>query len=138
MLPLHSVTEAGACTCGDVRLSERGQASLRPLAPRAQGRDLDLDVIRGWFAEHYWLSYGIVTDKLLVIDVDPRNGGDQSWAAINAQPTRAVPHTWRVRTGGGGEHIIFRNTLGVRCGDLDRGIEIKAKGGYVVGVTCRQ
>ena len=48
-----------------------------------------------------------------------------------------MPHTWRVRTGGGGEHICFQNTLGVRCGDLDRGIEIKAKGGYIVGVGCQ-
>ena len=47
-----------------------------------------------------------------------------------------MPHTWRVDTGGGGQHLLFRNTLGVRCGDLDRGIEIKAKGGYIVGPAC--
>ena len=74
---------------------------------------------------------------MLVIDVDPRNGGDQTWASISGQPTRALPHTWRVRTGGGGEHICFQNTLGIKGGDLDRGIEIKAKGGYVVGVGCK-
>ena len=61
----------------------------------------------------------------------------KTWAAISGQPTRALPHTWRVRTGGGGEHIIFQNTLGIKGGDLDRGIEIKAKGGYIVGVGCK-
>ena len=121
-----------------MQLSEPGQAPFAALAPHGlKDATVDLDVIRGWFAEHYWLNFGILTDDLLVIDVDPRNGGDQTWAAISGQPTRALPHTWRVRTGGGGEHILFRNTLGVRCGDLDRGIEIKAKGGYVVGVALQ-
>ena len=135
MLPLHAY-DLG-CTCGDASCKSKGKHPFAPPHRTAlRMPTTDLGVIRGWFSEHYWLSYGIVTDELLVIDVDPRNGGDQSWAAISAQPTRAVPHTWRVRTGGGGEHILFRNTLGVRCGDLDRGIEIKAKGGYIVGPTC--
>ena len=138
VLPLHSLIEAGALHLRRCQCKSNGKHPFRPL--RAHGlkdATTDLDVIRGWFDEHYWLNYGVLTDELLVIDIDPRNGGDQSWAAISAQPTRAMPHTWRVRTGGGGEHILFRNTLGVRCGDLDRGIEIKAKGGYVVGRTCR-
>ena len=138
VLPLHGVTEAAPARAAMPQL-QAARASTRSPASRPTGSrtpPTDLDVIRGWFREHYWLNYGVLTDKLLVIDVDPRNGGDQSWAAISAQPTRAVPHTWRVRTGGGGEHILFRNTLGVRCGDLDRGIEIKAKGGYIVGPTC--
>ena len=135
VLPLHSVTEARTCTCGDAQCHSPGKHPFaRYVLHGLKDATTDLDVIRGWFREHYWLNYGVLTDKLLVIDIDPRNGGDQSWAAMSAQPTRAVPHTWRVRTGGGGEHLIFRNTLGVRCGDLDRGIEIKAKGGYVVGV----
>ena len=85
------------------------QAPLRAARPaRIKGRDRDLDAIRAWFAEHYWLSYGVVTDALLVVDIDPRNSGDKTWAAISGQPTRALPHTWRVRTGGGGEHICFQ------------------------------
>ena len=138
VLPLHSVTEARTCTCGDADSVTR-RASTRSPASRPTGSRTPPRIsasFAAWFREHYWLNYGVLTDKLLVIDIDPRNGGDQSWAAINAQPTRAVPHTWRVRTGGGGEHLIFRNTLGVRCGDLDRGIEIKAKGGYIVGPAC--
>ena len=136
VLPLHTSPRPAAVRAA-TQLSERGQAPFRSArTARAKGCDADPGVIRAWFAEHYWLSYGVVTDELLVIDVDQRNGGDQTWAAICAEPTRAVLHTWRVRTGGGGEHILFRNTLGVRCGDLDRGIEIKAKGGYIVGPAC--
>ena len=137
MLPLHSVTEARTCTCEKSDCHSPGKHPFTPFAPHGlKDATVERDVIRGWFREHYWLNYGVLTDKLLVIDVDPRNGGDQAWAAMSAQPTRAVPHSWRVRTGGGGEHVMFKNTLGIRCGDLDRGIEIKAKGGYVVGPAC--
>jgi hypothetical protein len=73
---------------------------------------------------------------MLVIDIDPRSGGDKSWESISAQPTRALPHSWRVRSGGNGEHLCFQNTLGIKGGDLARGIEVKGKGGYVVGVGC--
>jgi Bifunctional DNA primase/polymerase, N-terminal len=138
VLPLHSLTDTGACTCGDAACLSPGKHPFAPFAPHGlKDATVEAGIIRGWFAEHYWLSYGIVTDELLVIDVDPRNGGDQTWASISCQPTRALPHTWRVRTGGGGEHICFQNTLGIKGGDLDRGIEIKAKGGYIVGVGCK-
>jgi Bifunctional DNA primase/polymerase, N-terminal len=64
-------------------------------------------VIRDWFAEHYWLGYGIVTDELLVIDVDARHGGIETWQQLTNRPTRALLHTWQVRTGGGGLHVMF-------------------------------
>ena len=63
VLPLHSVTEAGACTCGDAAVKP-GKHPFAPLAPHGlKDATVDLDVIRGWFAEHYWLSYGVVTDE---------------------------------------------------------------------------
>ena len=98
VLPLHSVTEARACTCGDVQCHSPGKHPFARYVPHGlKDATTDLDVIRGWFREHYWLNYGVLTDKLLVIDVDPRNGGDKAWAEMSAQPTRAVPHTWRVQ-----------------------------------------
>ena len=82
VLPLHSVTEAGGCTCGNSDCESVGKHPFAPLAPHGlKDATVDLDVIRGWFAEHYWLSYGIVTDELLVIDVDTRT------AALRAGPT---------------------------------------------------
>ena len=66
--------------------------------------------------------------------MDPRNGGDKSWRELSRQTTRHVPYTWQVRTGGGGEHVFFRNPGEVKGCDLAKGVEIKAAGGYVVGV----
>jgi len=90
--------------------------------------------VRQWFDEAYWLNYGISTDKLLVIDVDTKNDGLKTWRDMSTQPTRAVPHTWQVKTGSGGLHVIFDNTEAkVRNGELDKGVDLRGIGGYIVG-----
>jgi Bifunctional DNA primase/polymerase, N-terminal len=47
-------------------------------------------------------------------------------------------HTWRVVTGGGGEHIICAAASPpLQSGKIVRGVDIKATRGYIVGVGCR-
>ena len=105
-----------------------------PLAPHGlRDATTDHDVIRGWFKEHYWLSYGVCTDNLLTIDVDKKHGGLETWADMCGDPTRGLIHTWQVRTGGGGLHIMFKNTPQIRSGKLDGGIDIRGIGAYIVG-----
>jgi bifunctional DNA primase/polymerase-like protein len=138
VFPIHSVDDDGRCTCRQSDCHNEGKHPFAPLAPHGlHSATTDLEVVRSWFAEHYWLSYGIVTDELLVVDVDSRHDGERHWAELSGQPTRHVPYTWQVATGGGGLHIIFHNSPKIRCGVLERGIEIKAVGGYVVGAGCR-
>lgn len=137
VLPLHSVTEAGGCTCGNSDCESVGKHPFAPLAPHGlRDATVDLGVIRDWFTEHYWLGYGIVTDELLVIDVDARHGGLETWQELTRQPTRAPLHTWQVRTGGGGLHVMLKNTPDIRSGKLDTGVDIRGIGGYIVGPTC--
>jgi hypothetical protein len=137
VFPLHSIGDAGVCTCGKADCESPGKHPFAELAPHGhKSATVDADEIRRWLKHRYWLNYGVWCATLLVIDIDPRHGGDAAWAAISGQPTRAVPHTWRVRTGGGGEHIYLQNTIGVSGGDLDKGVEIKGKGGYIVGPAC--
>ena len=71
----------------------------------------DEAVIRKWFADEPQANLGVVTDKLIVLDVDPRHDGDSSLAALERD--HDFPTTWRVLTGGGGEHVIFRCPEGV-------------------------
>jgi len=138
VLPLHSVTEAHTCTCGDAQCHSPGKHPFARYAPHGlKDATTSLSDIRGWFSECYWLNFGVVTDKLLVIDADVKHGGLQTWADMWGQPTRALPHTWQVRTGSGGLHVIFKNTLTIRCGELDKGIDIRATNGYIVGATCK-
>src|SRR5262245_81430 len=94
--------------------------------------------MRQCFDEAYWLNYGVATDKLLVIDVDKKNDGLGTWRSMWMAPTRALPHTWTVRTGSGGLHVIFDNTEAkVRNGELDKGVDIRGIGGYIVGARSK-
>lgn len=101
--------------------------------------------------KHWWgylapdANIGVVTDRLVVIDVDPRHGGDESFAALERE--HEIPPTWRVVTGGGGEHVIFAcpesvevaNVVAEQRDDppLGRGIDIRARGGYIVAPPSR-
>src|SRR5262245_25890007 len=111
VLPLHSVTENGACTCGAPDCHSPGKHPYATLAPNGlKTATAELKAVRQWFAEAYWLNYGVTTDKLLVIDVDTKNDGRGTWRSMWMVPTRALPNTWTVRTGSGGLHVIFDNT----------------------------
>ena len=137
VLPLHSVTEAGGCTCGNSDCESVGKHPFAPLAPHGlKDATVETGIIRAWFEKHYWLGYGIVTDELLVVDVDARHGGLETWQALTGRPTRALLHTWQVRTGGGGLHVMFENTAEIRSGKLDAGVDIRGIGGYIVGPAC--
>jgi hypothetical protein len=45
--------------------------------------------------------------ELLIVDIDPKSGGDESWAALEAEHGN-TPATLEVRTPSGGRHLYFR------------------------------
>ena len=137
VLPLHSLTEAGGCTCGNAECESPGKHPFAPLAPHGlKDATVDLDVIRGWFAEHYWLSYGIVTDALLVIDVDKKHGGLETWADMCGEPTRGCCIRGRSVPAAAGCTSCSRHPQ-IRSGKLDGGVDIRGIGGYIVGPHAR-
>lgn len=74
---------------------------------------------------------GPVSD-LLVIDVDPRNHGDQSLAGLQKQ-LGDLPPTVEAITGGGGRHFLYHCPNGFNCArGLEEGVDIKGEGGYIV------
>ena len=83
-------------------------------------------------------GFGIATGKrsgLWVLDVDPRNGGDETLRLLESAHG-ALPLTVTVTTGSGGTHYYFkypgidyRNT----AGKFGRGLDTRGDGGYVVG-----
>jgi bifunctional DNA primase/polymerase-like protein len=136
VLPLHSAIERDVklhCTCGDESCSSPAKHPHAGLARRGlKDATVDQDVARGWFSKVELLNYGIVTDTLPTIDIDPRNGGDKAWLKL-VRENHDV-HSWRVATGGGGQHIAFAAThKPVPSGKLARGVDVKGVGGYIVG-----
>lgn len=71
--------------------------------------------------------------SILVVDVDPRNGGDETIAKL-AGDGFVLPKTATAQTGNGGRHYIFRYRPDIRPSKnrLGPGIDIKTDGGYIV------
>lgn len=78
--------------------------------------------------QHPNANIGLATEGLVVVDVDPRNGGN-----VEALP-RPLPDTCIAHTGGGGLHYLYRAHNGTKYpGKLAEGIDLKSgAGSYVV------
>lgn len=92
--------------------------------------------IEDWYTRWPDGNVGIVTgviSGLIVLDIDPKHGGDASFAEL-IQQHGPLPHTIEAITGGGGRHLYFahpggrvRNKVG-----LAPGIDLRGDGGCVV------
>ena len=123
---------------GALQLARRG-ARVFPCLPRGKvplvphgclDATSDARTIRRWWARWPGANLGLATGGgLLVLDVDPRHGGDAGLAALEA-----LPATREALTGGGGRHLYLRATGPVRCsaGRLRPGLDVRGEGGYVV------
>jgi hypothetical protein len=105
-----------------------------PLTPHGfKNATTDVDQIEKWWRRWPNANIGLPTGArsgLLVVDIDPRSGGEESWAKIRSD--RKIPKTAKQTTGGGGRHIIFRHPGGRVPKSLAPGIDLKADGGYIV------
>jgi hypothetical protein len=92
----------------------------------------DESVIRGWWRR--WadaqIAVALRASGLIALDVDPRNGGDETIARLEAK-YGALPRDCNVRSGGGGEHIYFKDPGGRLRGKLPGGVDVKCNG-YVI------
>jgi putative DNA primase/helicase len=88
----------------------------------------------------YWWNIGVCTGAesgVVVLDVDPRHGGDETLRALEQQHG-PLPPTWRFLSGGGGEHVLFRhpgyrlqNSTG-ETGPLGQGLDVRGDVGYII------
>ena len=106
-----------------------------PLTPRGfKDATTDPATIRRWWARWPDANIGVPTGQgtFIVLDVDPRNGGDQSLFALVSQ-YGDLPEGPTARTGGGGTHSFFQPPpFPLRCRTLAPGVDLKADGGYVI------
>ena len=95
------------------------------------------DELEAAFQTNPSAGVGFVTGEisgLVVVDIDPYAGGDQSMDGLVEQ-FGALPITPVVRTGGGGFHYFFsypKTGLRNSAGKLGDGLDIRGDGGYVV------
>lgn len=95
----------------------------------------DLARIGTWWRRSPDANIGIPTggaSGLMAVDIDPRNGGEDSLDELLAIHG-AFPETAEQMTGGGGRHIIFRESGIIPSTKvLAPGIDLKGEGGYIV------
>jgi Bifunctional DNA primase/polymerase, N-terminal len=153
VFPLHwPVTHNGQTLCSCGRLCGR-QAAKHPYAVRGFAPHGCLDAtLQPGIAKLWWglripdANLGVATERLIVIDTDPRHGGDESLKKLKAEHGE-LPLTWRSLTGGGGTHDIYKAPDGVKISNvvaeqmkdppLGPGIDIRARGGYIVSPPSR-
>ena len=91
-------------------------------------------IVQAW-ATNSEANVGIATgvvSGLVVLDIDPRNGGDKNLAELE-RVHGPLPETVSVATGGGGRHLYFATSAAsVPSGDLADGVEVKGDGRYVI------
>jgi len=135
----------GAILAAALQCLDRGW-SVVPVAPRAkrpiirweafQHRMASQAEVTGWFRRWPDANLSVVTGVLsgvVVLDVDPRHGGDESLGKLEAR-NGALPQTVEAVTGGGGRHIYFahpgrevRNRVGI-----EPGLDLRGDGGTIV------
>ena len=129
VFPIYEM-RGGECTCGNPACSSPGKH------PRTSAGFKDATIsteqIDSWW--HQWPNANVAIRTgggIVVIDVDPRNGGDKALQKLQ-DAHGALPVTITANTGGGGKHYFFTDPGVLLKSKLDTGIDVKREGGYVV------
>ena len=135
--PVHSI-RAGRCSCGKRDCSNKGKHPRT--AHGFQDASTDEATIRAWWATWPDANIGIATGAsgLVIIDIDPRHGGDESWKDL--KPDAVSLDTAISITGGGGNHVAYKEgdtpiptfVASTSHAPLGPGIDVRAVGGYFV------
>jgi len=130
VLPLHWPNGA-ACSCGDPACPSVGKHPLTE-----HGKDdasTDAEIIKGWWARWPEANVGLrMGAGRVAVDIDPRNGGDESLYDLGP-----LPETVTALTGGGGQHLLYKADGAVKARKGIRpGIDIITEG-YIVGPPSR-
>ncbi len=115
-LPMATDRKGPALEDKDTRLAWKKFQTIPP----------DEEQLRRWARRWPGANVGIIPESsgLLVLDVDPRHGGDSALAVLEDE-YGPLPATPTVRSGGGGLHFYFRRPAGdVRNSPLAEGVDI--------------
>ena len=135
--PLHHTHTDGSCTCGDLECPSPGKHPI--LKGGFSSAVTDEAQIRTWWTEWPHANIGVwPDDRKADVDLDtkkPGANGIESLAKHMGAPVEDMLRmTYTVRTPTGGYHLYFdvdqaaSNRVGVLLG-----VDIRGKGGYVVG-----
>lgn len=143
VLPLHEAISRGGCSCS--KGAECQNAGKHPrIKAWTDQASTDPQSIHDWWQKWPSANVGVATglkSGLVVVDVDPRHGGDDSLLAL-IQQHGALPETVEAITGSGGRHLFFQHPGGAPMRNmagtlLGPGLDFRADGGMVVVAPSR-
>lgn len=151
LIPVHGITDDGLCTCGRPH-SDPKEVGKHPASPNGQ-KDATTDLIQlqGWWRQNPDYNMGVFckASGFLVIDIDPRSGGDESFITLEERAEGSLIPTVEAITGEytvrgkkvRGRHLYYRcdaneKFLGNLAKEGLKGIDIKHNG-YVVIAPSR-
>ncbi|MBX9654744.1 DUF3987 domain-containing protein [bacterium] len=135
VVPVHTVADDGACTCGNSECSSKGKHPIPNDWPNRATRDAA--TIDDYWSQAPIANVGIVTGAvsgIFVIDMDGTDGiaGFNKLAEEHGEP----PPTYTVISGSGGVHLYYRyprdRTIGNRQKITGRAIDVRGDGGQVL------
>jgi len=111
-------------------------ATKTPLTSNGfRGATLNERIVRELWRRNPGAMIGVPTGAPIgawVLDIDPKHGGPDTLAALEAEHG-ALPATLTAETTSGGRHYFFKHKAGVRNrGALGAGIDVRGDGGYVI------
>lgn len=131
VIPVHTPGVTG-CSCGEHDCASPGKH------PRVRWHShmdapTTVDEVRSWWRRWPDANLGVITGPVsgvVVLDVDPRSGGDETLSALTGE----IEPTVETSTGGGGRHLWFATTSNhvTPSRILGPGVELKSVGSTVV------
>lgn len=142
-VPLHGLAEGGRCSCDAWRtesgLEFCGTPGKHPRFKKyAELASTDQSCIRAWWKSYPLANVGVISGKgsrLIVLDTDPRNGGDWSRHGLIERHGK-LPDSPTCVTGGKGLHEHFRWPADLETDqavvEIADGVEVLLEGHNVV------
>ena len=132
VLPLQWPTVGGRCSCGRCECTSQGKHPL--VANGVRDATDDTDQVTWWWARWPRANIGVaMTNDVFVIDIDPHNGGEDTWTELVANGGQIWTKTSLSGRGDGGRHLWLRHPGRTLKGRLGPGVDVKrVPNAYVV------
>ncbi|MGC2854156.1 AAA family ATPase [Novispirillum sp. DQ9] len=134
ILPVHGIDNNGRCTCARRDCTKPGKHPITGPDGKAFRPSADPAIIRQWWADNPRANIGVAVEPsgLVVVDVDPRNGGADTLSDLERQHG-PIKSEIEASTGGGGAHFIFTRPPGADRlpASLGPGVDLKGSG-YII------
>jgi hypothetical protein len=141
VFPIYEMLPDGTCSCGKPADAPKHSVGKHPRTITGlKEATNDLKQIEAWWTEWPNANIGVATgpSNIYVVDIDPKNGGEATLAALIKQHGDGFMSTLRQVTGSKGLHLFYRQPedpklrLRNTAGALGDGIDTRGDGGYIL------